>query len=1085
MKKVSIYISLFITSVLLACGCIQDIFYTPSVKEGKEVDCTISFGSPAGPDVTVSTKGALGVMRESNVFNLYLLIFEGATDASKKYYGHYFTGENLGANSLSNWWEVTNMTKDNDNYVTHGTLHFKTTAHDGCTVVAIANLNPNDLDVSAGLLSTVKTYGDLKNIIATQIRSEVAANSGYFMMTAVTDGVNIGGSNDNMASKELVLQRLYAKVTFNVRIAKNAPIRSFNADKWQIVNVPTCCNLLPQASDAADTAEEFFTTELTPFDEEALDGSGDKFADGVTLVPTHSFTFYMMENRKNPNSLDDGKSWSDAASYTYREKQVSGTNPDRAFKYANAMSTYVVLTGSIVMNVNESAVGGNSSATLDAAVQYKIHLGDFSTTTGNNGNFDILRNHSYVYNIFINGADDIKYEVEHRGETGAEKEPGATGRVVIANETIYTSDCHYSTQVISFHYKFLTNPSQITWYVETPFNPTGTGPTSTDLTQIDYKWVEFRLNEKDPVTGKYTDRRVLYKPHDYDWTGVPELKNRTMYVNELVDYLKDQKALFDSDPASSDFDSTDPNDAKISLTAFVDEFYYTEDPRGGGWNPNLWKDYVVNQPMRRMHILASYKESDDKESSAIGSSLTIQQRSIQSIYAIHENADLHSAWGMEFIDDSRFETGLTQYWKTTSADPGTGNGDLGNTSPTNGRKNTMQLWGILDKNGNEVSTTRYWSDFLNLHSPNETAQLWTLSDPENPGGLDYHYLRYSCLSRNRDNNGNEIIDPEEIRWYMASDLQLIGVFLGSYGIEGDARLYQLTAAEQQAGGTNWRQHIVASNRYLPIKNKNSNLYPRVIWAEEGMNGSSLQYTGAGQTSVFSTRCIRNMGYYIDGGVRKDITTAAPDVEPDYYIKTTRKHKETNGSVTSPYTGAYDDNTFYEFDCSRINLASLRDPIDHELVGHDEFSRMACLSRGFEAAPVSECIDISDKTSYSFNGKSYNLTTYRGLNTYLDAAFGEFDAGFSVCPQGYRLPNVREMAVMWNVITDLPTTDTGYLGADKNTVPSRTYWSKGTNGTLVKDNNAWGWGMIDNKLLMATANGSNNHIVKKPRCVRDL
>ena len=1096
MKTGIFKIILLIAACLLLGSCVREVVGEPVSDEGQLIDYVINFGSPQGARVSVSTKGALGAMRESNVFNLYLLIFEGNATESKKLYGHFFDSSNLGDTSLSNYWTVDNMSSDNDT-PTNGTLHIKTTAKAGCTLVAVANMNPNDLDVSSGLLSTIKTYGALKEIVATQIHSEVTANSGYFMMTGQVDNVDITDASHDYSSvpaKALVLKRLYAKVTFNVQINPGSNITSFIPDKWQIINVPSCCYLMERDKsvydddfDAASSAEEFFNTEAEGFEPAVL--TNDKLADDKTYISSHSFSFYMMENRYDASAEPAG-----AWTYADREKQVAGTGSERAFAYANPFSTYVILSGKITMDTTTEQT---DNATLDATVKYKIHLGNFNLSNGGAyDNFLTLRNHNYVYTVYINGAEDIKIEANG----GAENEPGATGSVVVANETVFTSDCHYSTQVISFHADYL-DPEHISWYVETPFNPEGIGPNEVenDLSRVDYKWVEFRLNEKE--NGVYTDKRVSYKPHDYAWPEGTPAKNRTMYVDELVDYLLIQRGKYEDDPATSDFD-TDPgaDGPKLTVTAFVNEYYYTVHPLSGMPDPSLWKDYAVNQPMRRMHILATSKKSADGESSLIGSSFTIQQRSIQSIYAIHEAADLQSAWGMEFSDDS-YETGLNDYWRTKSFE------NCGNTSLTNGRLNTLKLWGVLDPDwpdgphGSGTAATLYWADFLNLHGTNETAQLWSKTDPDNPDKnvYDYNYLRYSCLSRNRDNNGNDIIDPEEIRWYMASDIQLIGVFMGSYGIEGDARIYQKSAADQ--GGNNdddWRQHVVASNRYVfppgsselndPTKWPNSNAYARVIWAEEGITGSHISYNNAGKTSKFSTRCVRNLGYYVSGNERIDITLGDPSIEPQPYVTTIRKHLENDGvTVTSPYTGNYDDNTFYEFDCSRINVASLRARVDHELVGHDENSRMACLSSSFVTAPLSQGIDVRSHTSHSFNGNTYNLMTYRGMSEYLDASFGEMETDFHVCPHGYRLPNIREMAIIWNELSDYSREglgDSSYLGSGTSTVPSRTYWSKGVNGSNVKVNNAWGWGMINNKILMAQPTG-NTHKIEKPRCVRDL
>lgn len=1080
-SPIHIFLTFLLVSVAaLSGGCVRESFDRPVEGEGELIDLVIPFGAPRGADVTVSTKSTLSLTDESHVFNLYLLIFDGTSGSSKRIYGHYFDGGNLGASTEQNWWTVDNMTSASSSTTT-GTLHIRTAKKAGCTVVAVANMNPDDLDVSPGILSTVRTYDDLNNIVATQVRSEIAANSGYFLMTGLLSGVDILGNTSDpgdISQNTLHLRRLYAKVAFEVQVGTAgaaAGIRKFVPDKWYIVNVPSCSYLMertatPYDDAATDLSCQFFSTVDVGFESDTLARNPSNpsnyvfYHDGVTKASCYGFSFYMMENRKAPYARS-GDTLPSPFTYADREREIKdGTGHNQGFRYADERSTYIVMTGKIVMGVTS---GSNTNATLDANVQYKIHLGDFSS---DNADFNILRNHNYLYRIYINGSEDIKTEVL----TGTENEPGATGRVVVAEEEVFDSDCHYSTQVISFHAS-LIDPSQISWYVETPFNPEGAGPDDgLELSDIDYRWVEFHVNDLQN-DGKYSQKRVLYQPHDwerYDELGIaPGTKGHTMYVNELVEYIKHQKAQYDLHDANpslppSDFDNdTDP---KISVTAFVNEYYYEEHPTKGGFDPTLWK-LVVNSPMRRMHILASSARSADGESDLIGASFTLQQRSIQSIYAVHEVADLQSAWGMEFTDDER-ETGASTYWKNKNPE------DNGNTSTTNGRINSLKLWGILNPNGTQVGAAPRWDDYLELEGTNETPHLHS----------DYNYLRYSCLSRNRDNDGDGIIDPEEIRWYMASDIQLIGVFLGSYGIEGDARLYQRDASDQASTSNEvWRQHIISSNRYAfnygttPEDAANSNKYPRVIWAEEGVNGSNMSYNGGDKTVKFSTRCVRNLGYYQNGGQRVDITQADdPEIEPDPYVIMTRKRLNEDGSVTSPFTGTYDDRTFYEFDCTHINLASLREPVDHELIGHDENSKMACLSSKFETAPRVNLVNVS--TNYSFNGTNYNLQQLGPINSYLDASFGGLDAGFSPCPAGYRLPNVREISVIWNILSPLTSGDTSYLDTSNNTMPCRTHWSKGALGTK-KVPGKWGWGMNAQHLLMAEPTNKGNY----PRCVRDI
>ena len=442
MRKRLFELLFLLCAVLIAGSCVREEFQNPgSGSDGDLVDCVISFGSPQGATIDVGTKAELGIVRESNVFNIYLLIFEGNTSSSKKIYGHYFDGDNLNATSESNYWTVTNMTTK-DSPATNGTLHIKTASKAGCTIVAVANMNPNDLDVSAGLLSTIQTFGELQNVVATQVRSEIAANSGFFLMTGQVDGVNIQGNAEDandISKKSLTLKRLYAKVTFNVRVARNPDqsnpktknnslLRDFVPYTWQVVNVPNCSYLLPRAEDAADTPAELFSTEELGFETETLtpNKTTDFYNDGVTPVSIHSFSFYMMENRHAPTS--GITEYADRERRKKPEDYESGTFFNNGnYVYTDPLSAYVVLTGKIVMGVSAS---GNDNATLDANVRYEIHLGNF---TDDPADFNTNRNYNYVYNIFIGGAEDIKAEVE-AFSSGAltEPEPGATGRVVVA-----------------------------------------------------------------------------------------------------------------------------------------------------------------------------------------------------------------------------------------------------------------------------------------------------------------------------------------------------------------------------------------------------------------------------------------------------------------------------------------------------------------------------------------------------------------------------------------------------------------------------------------------------------------------------
>ena len=242
---------------------------------------------------------------------------------------------------------------------------------------------------------------------------------------------------------------------------------------------------------------------------------------------------------------------------------------------------------------------------------------------------------------------------------------------------------------------------------------------------------------------------------------------------------------------------------------------------------------------------------------------------------------------MEHTDDEQ----QRQIYKYFGSNAPSGASNRGNTSTTNGRLNSLKEWELVDANGGhsilgqtglEKNT---WANFLNLTANDGTTPL--LRNDGTGGNHRYQYLRWGCLSRNRDNDGDGIFDADEVRWYLAADTQLIGIFLGDYGIDLNAHLYQRPLVDRLSEDREtWRQHVIASTRYKG--QTNSNNYARVVWAEEGINGSSINYQDKnyGATEKFNIRCVRNLGYdpVSDGDITlaEDLTT-----EPDNYIVMTR------------------------------------------------------------------------------------------------------------------------------------------------------------------------------------------------------
>lgn len=1086
--------------LLLACclavpaSCVKENWGT-GVPEGEPAELVFDFNAPG--QVLVSTKSTLRPQQESTIYNLYVFIFD---EDKNKIYGKYFDATSMGASQSSDYWVVENYKKNTTSgeYETKGSVHINTIARNNCTIVAICNIDAEMVNISPEQLGTVQSYDDLYSKKAT-LNQLIVSRSGYFPMTGEVSGYNIGGAGANKPN--LVLHRLDAKIKFSVRVSPDSQIADFTPHKWQVVNLPKSAWILERGKfttdangnptysqgsldDASgDAAGDYFNLPESNFETQALtvDADGNPeyyYGKPTTRIISHGFSFYMMENRKAPKATP-AEGWT----YTCREKQdklnpttceggLNATVTNGDFTYAPERGTYVIITGQVTMA--DAVKPSGEAATLSANVQYIVHLGDFSS--GRYSDFNIFRNHTYNYDIQIKSVDKIKVEVNNNNDADTgnnfdEPEPAASGQVTVAMEEVFPCDAHYASHVIKFHANFI-DPDQVTWRVQTPFNPSGAEPEVTVDAQgvvkdntagIDFEWVEFRVNwteDEEEANGGhfYDNKRAIYKPME----GRPGADGKTMNISGLVDYLKTQTRLWkSSDPevkATSDFAHapTDADGAYIPVTAFVNEYYYEVNPITKNYEPDLWKRFV-NQGIRYMYILSDSRHSADGESEIIGSSFTIQQKSIQTIYNI-SHPDLVSAWGCEHEDDEE-EAQTHKYWSTEA------NVNRGNNSLTNGRTNSLKEWELLSADGKTSYMGKpnlevdYWARYMDLESDNTTPLMLPT----------YRYLRYSCMSRNRDNNGNGIIDEDEVRWYMGATNQLIGLFMGDYGLEGDARLYQRTRQQQESiDKYDWRQHVLAST----CNGSNSNKEPRVIWAEQCLTGSvmSMSWSYAGQMDRFGTRCLRNLGAYTKpDGTMEDITFAPvvppagqTAVEPDNYIHVTRIR-----DGVRDYTGSYDANVYYEFDCTRLNEKSLRYYTNRELVMHDEHGEQACLYRKFQAAPVKDAPTIDPPISC--NKMNDNIDAHIDANPY--------------CPPGYRLCNIREASVLRDFI---PASDNKFL---VNYNFTRTYWSFGVLGDLFNK------GRTGNNMSIAYAFSTNttkvmiaekdNQKTSSVRCVKDI
>ena len=963
------------------------------------------------------------------VRNMYVFVFAN----NEKIYGHYFDESNLNDTGSKEYWTVSNMTADNSISQTTGTLHVSIpTVSAGAEIVLIANVDLDFMDISSERLALVRTREDLDKMVVSLNQEIPDRNAGYFMMTGSRSDVSISADGlINVPEGTIMLHRLDAKVEVNVRInpneeSDNQQVEEFVPESWQVINLPKSSLLLPNDNPMKFQKEVYF--DLTPKNFETTDN--EVINGNATGGILYGFSFYTLENicsGDKKKSVDGNYHNRDRRSKYLDnpddEKYGSYNTENGLWEYAPELATYLIIKGELKMLVD---AGLTSEQHLIADVTYYIHLGDFAK---DKDNYDVARNTHYTYTINIKGVESIEVEVDtsNDNEPGiTEEQPGAMGHLYEAEEDIYTFDAHYGQRVYTIRANEI-DLENLTWYVRTPFGRQGIPLKDASGNEIyndlDYKWVEFMLNDKQAGKNLYSNSNMHY----------PADKSKLMTVIQVLDMIKSEVALW-HEKKESRFD----DNGEMKFTVFVNEFYYEENPM----NPNdpdvLWKKFV-NQPNRIMHILCKNNRSADDDSSVTGSILTIRQNSIQTPYSIvQERTDLTEAWGCEIVDEIRnsawFYHPDERLGNLSSAHKPSYTPD--NTSLSDGLYNSACLINLVKGTGaaKSVNATLRWDTFID-YSENDLELK-----------SQYRSGLHSVLLRNRDLDGDGIIDPEELRWYIASLDQLCGLFIGDQGLSSDAQLYPIASSREPntpvSGGVfngvfPWRIHIVSSTAWQETAGN----VPTIVWAEEGASTGEYQVHW-GKPGYSSVRCVRNLGM--------QPATAANIIQPGVNYP-----KDLLVIVEKP-SGTINKNSVYRFDMRNLNKAAQRAYYTtHELVPDDEYSSLARVYVGFETGALQQ---------FTTTNPSYNVLK------------DELERGGSPSPDGYRVPNLRE-----GVIMHLYCDNATWWDSNKGTLVS-TYYSFGYHGNrydYVNGEHFYSWSIYNDRVTLG--NPASQYI----RFVRDI
>lgn len=1008
-------IFLYIVLGLILSSCVENTLQPQEVDTNGKEGLVIEFGGSSFTDVQVTTKGTLPSKVENRVVNMYVFVFDNTGDCIySQYYDNTSRVESATLPAdMKFCWYADERDPSAGTGLTNGKIklnsaNFPTDVNG--IIYIISNLDTELSTISAARLDLIHSEEELSQLVNVYKQS-TSSRLGNFLMVGkgairVRNGniTNLvcGHGNNCGESGVIHLERIDSKVEFKIGIVPGAKtlvtadfgegtaqyyqvIESFTLNSWQVYNLPNGCYLLPHPNDASPALTNgYFTSNLHSVETIKPNVSITGFApnDFSNLTtpnyPTsrteYGFSFYMYENRRNhKKSVNDNSDYPGIDLYHLRDKRLRNADGTYAaedgdmWEYAPEKGTYVEIKGEVKMKHYLTNGELDKFHIVYSDVVYYIHLGDFGSSTSTDPNrlndYKVDRNTHYTYTVDIMGVNSIAVESQ-RDMQGYSKtneiQSGAKGDLYAAPlSNNYTFDAHYGQRVFELKYtdfSIFEDPSQLSWYVSTPFGrkgmPDRVGENQVEVPNgLDYKWVRFHIN-----TGPNRN-------YNYPWPG--NNSSETMDVLEFSNYMRDQVTKKRSGQAN-DFDLY--GDETIYVTAYVDEFYYESDPITAEVRPALWKEFV-NKPSRIMNIICTSAVSAPGTSSYYKSIVSIRQESIKSIYG---NAATEG-WGVEAFDEmygkmkflNRTDTYAIEAGRTINV----------TTTDMNGLYNSGKLWGLVN-NSNSFVNNIQWSNYINLAKPNAAEGHTNFLLDNN----EISTMRYSCLMRNRDENGDGVIQKEEIKWYLASMGQLRQLFIGELGLMGQARLYYTANPDNTSvDGLNgdwyypWRSHVISSTL--------SGGRPQQLWAEEGCATGSLGDEW-GKNSIQSIRCVRNLDEDVQGV--KEMTN--PDSYPEDPIKV----------IPNAEDGTY------TFDLSRMNPESLRIKTNTELVPLDENSQSARPYLKFETGSTCSLGALS----------RYDNLGYVEL-------YDKLMKGYSVCPSGYRVPNIREMAIAFNYI---PTDD---------------------------------------------------------------
>lgn len=873
MKNLMIYISLLSISLTLITACQDEEWIgngSTSIDLSRPVKTTLTFGVPEVKEITVTKANNEQSSILSTGIRIYVFDMEGKflntqditgsnlTDNNTDEEGHHYTASNVTLYvGTQRVYALANITRSG--YFENATTllsELESAAEEGG---------------EEGFLNTCYTL-----TYSTSEDQTFPQFSGGYMPLSGKGDITVNATTAE-ASGRVEMKRLVAQIMFivNTEYKSGNVTATFTPQTYAFYNVPKRGYLLEgegRAEFPENNAEYFYQTTPENF--------------GVISEETKQASF--LNPKFVPESIRTMQQ-SCNGDYDKRDEfKVPIENGIKEWTYAPQYGMYVVLTGRYSETETVTSSSGQNIEELKkyGDVSYTIHLGNFSNEQYDN--YSVERNSIYTYTVTVQGVNKIKVEAE--AEPGEDDfQNGAEGDIIELDDAsqVFNLDAHYEQIYVDFNLTKVVNLLKSTETEEggpltderlkeliagnfmlsfrSPFNTVAEKVVrpyeyasieaeEEQMAGIDYKWVEFLPQSDANAISEYpgrNDEQLLTA-----WEACYKMGQAVeqLYKGEAVN-VDGLEVVTDRGTGVS----------YARFTAFINEYFYERDLNG---NTVGWKSFT-NQEDRVMMIASNMEISEDLNSTYATALTYVSQASIETFY----NTDNDNALGIETYNENGILDGFGTIFpigrRWVNYNPPQWNGsswEYGTWEDTyadfwmNGRANTIcnitDQYGVTSEDGVNLPSDLSWEDNYdnvgrpNIHwdeigykSPNAISGNKPLEE-----GINGRYTRAynACLSRNRDLDGDGVIDDNELRWYLPAISQYLRIGIGSRALSADARLYYGDKSAMTLSG--YPSEYVDEGALYWVSNNSRNFYWAVEMGAYGsMNGNSAQ-----------VRCVRNL-----------------------------------------------------------------------------------------------------------------------------------------------------------------------------------------------------------------------------------